>query len=45
LFLGGTELTSGVTAADYSGDPVLEVRAADGAVLKSYTVNITEASN
>lgn len=44
LFLGGTELTSGVTVADYSGDPVLEIRAADGAVLNSYTVNISEAS-
>lgn len=41
-FVNDTELTSGVTAADYSGSPVLELRADDGTVITEYTVDITE---
>jgi len=40
--LGSVELTSGVTAADYSGSPVVEVKATDGTIINSFTINITE---
>lgn len=39
--LNGTELESGVTAADYSGSPAYKVVAADGTVINSYTLNIS----
>jgi len=39
--LNGTELESGVTAADYSNSPVYEVVSADGTVINSYTIDLT----